>query len=62
MNIIALLMVTLAINTWGKPIFSLDTIPDYFSSISADGTCGTVAATTTQVYNTTTLPMGSTSV
>ncbi|XP_048730828.2 solute carrier family 13 member 2-like isoform X2 [Ostrea edulis] len=62
MNIIALSVITLAINTWGQSIFNLDTTPAYFSSIAAAGTCGTVVVTTTETYNATTLSMDSTSV
>ncbi|VDI01092.1 Hypothetical predicted protein [Mytilus galloprovincialis] len=39
MNVIAILGLTLAINTWAIPIFGLDVIPSIFNTTGANATC-----------------------
>lgn len=46
MNILAILVLTLAVNTWGKAIFDLDNVPAIFTSGSLEGVCRAVVTTT----------------
>lgn len=38
MNLMGVLLLTMAINTWGQAIFSLGTFPDWASSHAANAT------------------------
>lgn len=53
MNILAILVLTMAVNTWGKAIFDLDTVPDIFTSGSLDGVCRGIVTTTLAPNSTT---------
>ena len=39
MNVIAILALTLAINTWGIPVFGLDVVPSIFNVTGTNSTC-----------------------
>ncbi|XP_052074639.1 solute carrier family 13 member 2-like isoform X1 [Mytilus californianus] len=39
MNVVAILALTLAVNTWAIPIFSLDVIPSIFNNTDVNSTC-----------------------
>lgn len=54
MNILAILVLTLAVNTWGKAIFDLDNVPAIFTSGSLEGVCRAVVMTTLDPNSTTT--------
>lgn len=40
MNVIGVLSVLLAVSTWGRPIFSLDTYPDWAPTYGVANTTG----------------------
>lgn len=46
MNILSILVLTLAVNTWGKAIFDLGNVPAIFTSGSLEGVCRAVVMTT----------------
>lgn len=54
MNILAILVLTMAVNTWGKAIFDLDNVPAIFTSGSLEGVCRAVVMTTLDPNSTTT--------
>ena len=64
MNIIAILVLTLAINTWGKAIFDLDNIPSFFPSVLNTSVCEDIVPKTmapnltTIAANATTMALG----
>lgn len=39
MNVVAILALTLAINTWGIPVFGLDVVPSIFNTTGTNSTC-----------------------
>eukprot|EP00105_Crassostrea_gigas_P006868 XP_011420933.1 PREDICTED: solute carrier family 13 member 5 [Crassostrea gigas] len=54
MNILSILVLTLAVNTWGKAIFDLGNVPAIFTSGSLEGVCRAVVMTTLDPNSTTT--------
>ncbi|XP_022296194.2 solute carrier family 13 member 2-like [Crassostrea virginica] len=64
MNIVAILVLTLAINTWGKAIFDLDNIPSFFPSVLNTSVCQDIVPKTmapnltTMAANATTMALG----
>ena len=39
MNVVAILALTLAINTWGIAVFGLDVVPSIFNVTGTNSTC-----------------------
>jgi hypothetical protein len=55
MNVIAVLVLNLGINTWGKALFDLDTIPDIFGN-STESSCDPMSVTAASVLKNMTTP------